>query len=181
MLLLGHLAKIQGLKGEFLLHAVMDDPDKLAELRGLVLAPPLMDLEHAEPQAPAREVKLRINRWQQERPCVAFEGIPDRTAAEPFKGWALWMPEAQATLDEGESFRHQWIGTEVSAHGEHLGDVIRLDPAPAGYDLVVIHDRRPGRRGTVEIPYIKAWWSLDLTHGKASVEPPECLLDLHKL
>ncbi len=181
MLLLGHLAKVQGLKGEFLLHAVMDDPDKLTELEGLVLAPPHQDLEHTEPTAPAREVKLRIVRWQQERPCVAFEGIPDRTAAEPFKGWALWMPEAQASLNEGESFRHQWIGAEITAHGAPLGEVIRLDPSPTGYDLVVIHDRRPGRRGTVEIPYIKAWWSLDLAHRKASVEPPEGLLDLHTL
>ena len=181
MMLLGHLAKVQGLKGEFLLHAVMDEPDKLAELSGLVLAPPRMDLEHGEPEAPAREVKLRVVRWQQQRPCVAFEGIPDRTAAEPFKGWALWMPESQASLSEGESFRHQWIGTEVSADGAPLGEVMRLDPAPAGYDLVVIRDRRPGRRGTVEIPYIKAWWSLDLANGKATVEPPEGLLDLHKL
>lgn len=181
MMLLGQLAKVQGLKGEFLLHAVMDEPDKLAELQGLVLAPPSMDLEHAEPEAPARAVKLRVVRWQQQRPCVAFEGIPDRTAAEPFKGWALWMPESQATLEQGESFRHQWIGTEVSAHGALLGEVVRLDPTPMGYDLVVIHDRRPGHRGTLDIPYIKAWWSLDLANGKAAVNPPEGLLDLHTL
>ena len=181
MLLLGQLAKVQGLKGEFLLHALMDNPDKLADLHGLVLAPPQMDLEHGDPVPPAREVRLRVVRWQQQRPCVAFEGIPDRTAAEAFKGWALWMPESEATLDEGESFRHQWIGMEVSAHGAPLGEVIRLDPTPMGYDLVVVHDRRPGHRGTVDIPYIKAWWELDLANRKASVEPPEGLLDLHEL
>lgn len=181
MLLLGHLAKVQGLKGEFLFHAVMDDPDRLADLQGLVLAPPAMDLEHGEPQAPALAVKLRLFRWHQERPCLALEGIPDRTAAEAFKGWALWMPESEASLDEGESFRHQWFGVEVSAHGAPLGEVLRLDPTPMGYDLVVVRDRRPGRRGTVEIPYIKAWWTLDLAHGKAAVEPPEGLLDLHSL
>lgn len=180
MLLLGQLAKIQGLKGEFLFHALMDDPDKLEGLEGLMLAPPAMNLEHAEAETPARAVKLRIFRWHQDRPCVAFEGIADRTAAEAYKGWALWMPESQAALDAGESFRHQWIGTEVSAHGALLGEVMRLDPTPMGYDLIVIRDRRPGRRGTVEIPYIKAWWTLDLANGKASVEPPEGLLDLHK-
>lgn len=181
MLLLGQLAKIQGLKGEFLFHPVMDDPDRLEGLEGLILAPPTMNLEHAEAAAPALPVKLRIFRWHQDRPCVAFDGITDRTAAEAFKGWALWMPESQAALGEGESFRHQWIGTEVSAHGALLGEVMRLDPTPMGYDLVVIRDRRPGRRGTVEIPYIKAWWTLDLAHGKAAVEAPEGLLDLHKL
>ncbi|HET8715198.1 MAG TPA: hypothetical protein VFM16_05200, partial [Holophagaceae bacterium] len=150
MLLLGHLAKVQGLKGEFLFHAVMDDPDRLASLQGLVLAPPSMDLERGEPQAPARAAALRLFRWHQERPCVAFEGIPDRTAAEAYKGWALWMPESEAVLEEGESFRHQWIGAEVTAHGAPLGPVMRLDPTSMGYDLVVIRDRRPGRRGTVE-------------------------------
>lgn len=40
MLLLGQLAKIQGLKGEFLFHPVMDDPDRLEGVEGLVLAPP---------------------------------------------------------------------------------------------------------------------------------------------
>lgn len=181
MLLLGQLAKIQGLKGEFLFHAVMDNPDRLEGIEGLVLAPPQVDLEHGEPAPPARPVKLRLFRWHQERPCVAFEGISDRTAAEAYKGWALWMPESEAALDEGESFRHQWIGVEVDAHGAPLGEVMRLDPTPMGYDLVVVCDRRPGRRGTVEIPYIKAWWTLDLANGKAAVEPPEGLLDLHKL
>ena len=181
MLLLGQLAKIQGLKGEFLFHAVMDEPERMEGMEGLVLAPPAMDLEHGEPIAPARQVKLRLFRWHQDRPCVAFEGIPDRNTAEPLKGWVLWMPESQASLDEGESFRHQWIGAEITAHGAPLGEVMRLDPTPMGYDLVVVRDRRPGRRGTVEIPYIKAWWSLDLANGKAAVEPPEGLLDLHQL
>ena len=51
MLLLAHLAKIQGLKGEFLLHEVMDKPEKLQELPGLVLAPPEMVLDHTETAA----------------------------------------------------------------------------------------------------------------------------------
>ena len=54
MLLLAHLAKIQGLRGEFLLHELMDDPAKLPGLEGLVLAPPSLDLEPlAGPVAPA--------------------------------------------------------------------------------------------------------------------------------
>ena len=54
MLLLGHLAKIQGLKGEFLLHELMDDPEKLAELDSLVLAPPSLDLEGRPSRPPRR-------------------------------------------------------------------------------------------------------------------------------
>jgi 16S rRNA processing protein RimM len=181
MLLLGHLAKVQGLKGEFLLHALMDEPAKLETAQGLVLAPPALSLEHADPAAlpaPARPVSLRLFRWHQERPCVAFEGVPDRTAAEALKGWALWMPEALGDLAEGESFRHQWPGCEVFVGEAHLGEVLRLDPSPMGYDMVIVKDRRPGRTGARQIPYIKAWWTLDLENRRLVVDPPPGLLEL---
>ncbi len=114
MLLLGHLAKVQGLKGEFLFHALMDEPERLEGLQGLVLAPPDQDLAPTpEAAASSRVVTLRAFRWHQDRPCLAFAEIPDRTAAEPYKGWALWMPEDLAALPAGESYRHDWIGPEV--------------------------------------------------------------------
>ncbi len=180
MLLLAHLAKIQGLRGEFLLHELMDDPAKLPGLEGLVLAPPSLDLEPlAEPVAPARPVRLRSFRFHQDRACVAFEELPDRTAAEPFKGWALWMPEGQrANLEEGESFRHQWIGCEVFIKGQKVGEVMRLEPSPADYDMVIMRDLRPGRTGIREIPYIKAWFQLDLPGRRIELDPPVGLLDL---
>jgi len=181
MLLAGHLAKIQGLKGEFLFHSVMDEPERLEGLQGLVLAPPQLNLEHTEVAAPARAASLRSFRWHQERPCVAFSGIPDRTAAEAFKGWALWMPESAATLEEGESFRHQWIGCEVFIAGKKVGEVVRLDPGPAGYDMVVMRDLRPGRTGQRDIPYIKAWWTLDLPNRRMDLDPPEGLLDVNQV
>ncbi|MCM2249168.1 MAG: hypothetical protein NDI58_01095 [Geothrix sp.] len=179
MLLAGHLAKIQGLKGEFLFHAVMDEPEKLDGMQGLVLAPPQQDLEHGEAAPPARPVALRAFRWHQDRPCLAFADVPDRTAAEPLKGWALWMPEAAADLPEGESFRHQWIGCEVFIAGRKVGEVLRLDPGPAGYDMVVMRDLRPGRTGQRDIPYIKAWWTLDLPNRRLDLDPPEGLLDVN--
>jgi len=181
VLLAGHLAKVQGLKGEFLFHSVMDAPEHLEGMKGLVLAPPHQDLEHAEAAPPAREVSLRKFRWHQERPCLAFTDVPDRTAAEPLKGWALWMPEAAATLDEGESFRHQWIGCEVFIAGRKVGEVLRLDPGPAGYDMVIMRDLRPGRTGQRDIPYIKAWWTLDLPNRRLDLDPPAGLLDVNQV
>ena len=181
MLLVGHLAKIQGLKGEFLFHAVMDNPERLEGMAGLILAPPQQDLERAEALPPARAVSLRLFRWHQERPCLAFVDVPDRTAAEALKGWALLMPEAEATLEEGESFRHQWIGCEVFVADRKVGEVLRLDPAPTGYDMVVMRDLRPGRTGQRDIPYIKAWWTLDLPNRRLDLDPPPGLLDVNLL
>ena len=181
MLLAGHLAKIQGLKGEFLFHAVMDHPERLEGMPGLVLAPPQQDLEQAEVAPPGRSVSLRRFRWHQERPCVAFADVPDRTAAEPLKGWALWMPEAAATLGEGETFRHEWIGCEVFVADRKVGEVLRLETSPAGYDMVVMRDLRPGRTGQHDIPYIKAWWTLDLPNRRLDLDPPEGLLDVNQV
>lgn len=182
MFLLAHLAKIQGLKGEFLLHEIMDEPEKLPRIEGLILAPPDMVLDHTDSApAPARVVKLRAFRWHQDRACVAFDEIPDRTTAEAFKGWALWMPEPQATLEEGESFRHQWIGCDVFVKGEKVGEVLRLDPTSMGYDMVIMRDLRKGRTGQRDIPFIKAWFTLDLPNRRIEVDPPEGLLDLDRL
>jgi 16S rRNA processing protein RimM len=179
MLLLGHLAKIQGLKGEFLMHELMDQPERLTDLAGLVLAPPSLDLENqSEPVAEARPVRVRSFRLHQERACVAFEEIPDRTASEPFKGWALWTTDPLAPLPEGESYRHDWIGCEVFVQGLKVGEVLRLDPTPMGYDMVVLKDTRPGRRGQRDVPYIKAWFQVDLAGKRIDLDPPAGLLDL---
>ena len=179
MFLLAHLAKIQGLKGEFLLHELMDEPGKLPDLQGLVLAPPSMDLEGAtRVEPPAREVRVRSFRFHGDRACLAFEGLPDRTAAEPFKGWALWGPDDQITLPAGESFRHAWVGCQVYVHGALVGEVLRLDPTPMGYDMVVLKDLRPGRTGQRDVPYIKAWFQVDLDGRRLDLDPPPGLLDL---
>jgi 16S rRNA processing protein RimM len=179
MLLLGHLAKVQGLRGEFLFHSLMDEPERLPSLDGLVLAPPSMNLDASlEPGLPARNTKVSLFRWQQDRPCVAFEGIPDRTAAEPFKGWALWMPEALATKAEGESFRHEWVGCDVFIGDRKIGEVAYLSPTPMGYDMVAIRDLRPGRAGLREVPYIKAWWNVDLANKRLDLDGPPGILDL---
>ena len=181
MLLLGHLAKIQGLKGEFLMHELMDDPARLQELEGLVLAPPSLDLEGApEAAPPARPVRVRSFRLHQERACVAFEGSPDRTASEPFRGWALWTTDPLAELPEGESYRHDWPGCEVYVAGIKVGEVVRLDPTPMGYDMVVMRDLRPGRAGSRDIPYIKAWFQVDLAGRRIDLDPPAGLLDLDR-
>jgi 16S rRNA processing protein RimM len=182
VLLAGHLAKVQGLKGEFLFHAVMDNPEDLTGVQGLVLAPPGLDLESAAvATGAARPAKLRAFRWHQDRPCLALEGLLDRTAAEQFKGWLLWMPEDQAHLEAGETFRHDWIGCEVFVGPRKVGEVISLVPTPGGYDMVQMRDLRPGRTGLREIPYIKAWWTLDLPNRRLGLDPPEGLLDLDRL
>lgn len=182
MLRLGHLAKVQGLKGELLLHAETDAPERLPELQGLILAPPEDDYSgSAEAPAGAVKVTVRQFRWHQDRPCLAFAEYPDRTAAESIKGWALWMPDSEAHLGAGETFRHDWVGCDVFVTGEKVGEVLRLESTPGGYDMVILRDARPGRRGQRQVPYVKAWFTLDLPARRIDLDPPEGLLDLDRV
>ena len=89
------------------------------------------------------------------------------------------MPEAAAELGAGQTFRHEWIGCEVFVAGQKVGEVVRLESGPAGYDMVVMRDQRPGRTGNRDIPYIKAWWTLDLPQRRLDLDPPEGLLDVN--
>jgi 16S rRNA processing protein RimM len=91
------------------------------------------------------------------------------------------MPEDQAVLSEGETFRHEWVGCAIFVGGQKIGEVLHLDPTPMGYDMVSMRDLRPRRTGVREIPYIKAWFTLDLPNRRIELDPPEGLLDLDQL
>jgi 16S rRNA processing protein RimM len=73
------------------------------------------------------------------------------------------------------------VGCEVFLGSQKIGEVLRLDPTLMGYDMVLMRDLRPGRAGIREIPYIKAWFNLDLPHRRMEVDPPEGLLDLDQM
>jgi 16S rRNA processing protein RimM len=44
-----------------------------------------------------------------------------------------------------------------------------------------MHDTRPGRRGERDIPYVKAWFQVDLPGRRIDMDPPPGLLDLDTL
>jgi len=181
MFLLGRLAKLQGLKGEFLLDPATESPELIPSNEGLFLAPPSEDLSSsdASPQG-CMAVSVREFRWHKGRPCLAFSQIKDRTASEPYKDWSLWASRWLAELADGESFRRDWVGCRVFAGGEFVGEVAGLEPSPAGYDMVKVKDMRPGRHGLRDVPYIKAWFDLDLANRRIRIDPPDGLLELDR-
>ncbi|MDR2562302.1 MAG: hypothetical protein LBC63_11120 [Holophagales bacterium] len=182
MFLLGRLAKVQGLRGEFLLDSATESPELIPSNDGLFLAPPSVDLSSgdASPQG-CMAVSVREFRWHKGRPCLAFSQIIDRTASEPYKGWGLWASRWQTELADGESFRRDWVGCRVFAGNELVGEVVGLEPSPAGYDMVKVKDMRPGRSGLRDVPYIKAWFDLDLANRRICIDPPDGLLELDKM
>ena len=180
MLLLGYLTKVQGLKGEFLFHGITDNPERLLEISDLLLVPPGIDLECVDAPAPvAKFVQLGSFRFHKNRACIAFKGIQDRTASEPYRNWALWTTGDLPILTNGDSYRHDWVGCCVYVDGIKIGKVECLKPTPMEYDMVVISDMRPGRSGNIEVPYIKTWFKVDFIRRCIEMNPPLGLLDLN--
>ena len=78
--------------------------------------------------------------------------------------------------DPDEFLDHQLIGLRAEAlDGEPLGEVVRIEHAPAS-DLLVL--ARPGG-GQALVPFVKAIVpEVDLAAGRVVLTPPEGLFDL---
>ncbi|MEO3779562.1 ribosome maturation factor RimM [Micromonospora sp. B11E3] len=193
MLIVGRIGKPHGIRGEVTVEVRTDEPEaRFAP--GSVLrtepgaTPPITSSRGAEPAAGAsaqpgiyrvpEELTVESARWHQGRMLVAFEGVLDRNVAEALRGTLLGVDSADvAPPEDPEEFHdHQLVGlTVVTRDGERLGEVARIDHAPAS-DLLVL--RRPEGR-TALIPFVKAIVpEVDLAGGRVVVDPPGGLLDL---
>jgi len=109
---------------------------------------------------------------------VAFQGVPDRNAAEALRG--TWLRVESASVpppaDPDEFHDHQLVGlAAVDPAGEPLGEISGAEHGP-GADRLVL--RRPDGR-TVLVPFVRAIVpEVDLAGGRIVIDPPAGLLDL---
>ncbi|MBQ1028140.1 ribosome maturation factor RimM [Micromonospora sp. C95] len=183
-LIVGRIGKPHGIRGEVTVEVRTDEPETrfapgmvLKTMPGANVAPPAPD----GPGVPFRTpdtLTVESARQHQGRLLVAFDGVLDRDVAEALRGTLLAVDSADVTPPEDpEEFNdHQLVGLAVvTPTGERLGEVARIDHAPAS-DLLVL--RRPEGR-TALIPFVKAIVpEVDLAGGRVVVDPPDGLLDL---
>ncbi|MFG2008283.1 ribosome maturation factor RimM [Micromonospora sp. NPDC048868] len=195
MLVVGRVGKPHGIRGEVTVEVRTDEPEaRFAPGMVLRTMPGVTPrARHTEPGAPQpspaapeqgvafqvpAELVVESARWHQGRMLVAFEGIADRDVAEALRGTLLAVDSADvAAPEDPEEFHdHQLVGLAVvTPAGDRLGEVARIDHAPAS-DLLVL--RRP-EGGTALIPFVKAIVpEVDLAGGRVVVDPPAGLLDL---
>ncbi|WP_433391316.1 ribosome maturation factor RimM [Micromonospora sp. KLBMP9576] len=191
-LIVGRIGKPHGIRGEVTVEVRTDEPEaRFAP--GMVLrtvpgvtppappgdrAPGATAPEGGEPFRVPAELVVESARWHQERMLVVFEGIGDRNVAEVLRGTLVAVDSADVAPpgDPEEFHDHQLVGLAVvGPDGDRLGEVARIDHAPAS-DLLVV--RRPEGR-TALIPFVKAIvLEVDLAGGRVVVDPPAGLLDL---
>lgn len=168
LLTVGRVVRPHGVRGEVVVEVRTDEPEA-RYVPGAVL--------QTGQVAPAA-LTVRSVRPHHGRLIVAFEGVPDRTAAEPLRGTLLQVDSdaVAAPSDPDEFHDHQLIGlAAVDPAGEPLGEVVRIDHAPAA-DLLVLE--RPGGR-TALVPFVAAIVrEVELAGGRVVIDPPPGLFDL---
>jgi 16S rRNA processing protein RimM len=171
-LVVGHLNKAHGTKGEIFIWPLTDHPES-------TFAPGVdLYLGDANGDLPTDPPTLRIEASRAYRRgfLVRFEGVHDRRGMEDLLGrYVSRAMEQLEELEEGETFYHDLLGMEVfTVEGEPIGEVIEIyELKPA--DLLEI--RGPDK--TFMIPYISQMvQSVSVADNRIVLDPPPGLLEV---
>jgi 16S rRNA processing protein RimM len=171
-LVVGHLNKPHGTKGELFVWPLTDHPESVYAPGAFVL---VANAAGDEPDERIGSVRITAVRAFRNGYLVSLEGIMDRTGAEELRGRYLMMPiEELEPLAEGELFYHQLLGMDVvTKDGRRLGEIAEV------YELrpaAMLEVRGPA--GDVMIPYLShIVVEVDAKAGRMVIDPPEGLLE----
>jgi 16S rRNA processing protein RimM len=172
-LVVGHLNKPHGTKGEIFVWPLTDHPGDTF-VPGAILH---LGDETGDSPDPARPgLVVQAARPFRKGFLLRVEGVEDRTAAAALQGRYLLRPAGDlAGLEEGEVFYHQLLGMRVlTVEGEEIGTIVEVyELRPA--DLLEVR----GPRKTHFVPFLKSLVrEVDPEAGTMIIDPPEGLLDL---
>jgi 16S rRNA processing protein RimM len=143
----GRVSRAHGVHGEVRVRPSSDNPDRF--LPGSVLHCRPDRIGVAGPRL-QEQVRLTVDslRGGDGFPIVAFQGVPDRTAAEALRGHILEIPASELPeLDEEEYYPFDLIGLVVRDQtGMGRGTVVDAVESPA-HALLVIKVEGAGDRG----------------------------------
>jgi len=171
-LVVGHVSKPHGNRGELFLQLLTDHPDDLF-VPGVVLRPGDAEGQGPDPRLPALQV-------EEARPfkkgwLISFKGVESRSAADFLRGRYLMAErERLSALAEGEVFYHQLLGMEVvTTQGVRLGEISEVyELLPA--DLLEVRTEQ----GTVLVPFLdRIVQNVDVAGRRLVIDPPDGLLD----
>jgi 16S rRNA processing protein RimM len=172
-LVVGHLNKPHGTKGELFVWPLTDHPESVY-VAGAVLK--VAAEGGQEPHADLAPLRITGVRPFRSGYLVTFAGVRSREDAELLKGrYLLTELESLPPLEGGELFYHQLLGMEVvTREGRLLGEIVEVyELRPA--HLLEVH----GPAGEVMIPFLKdIVVETDPEARRMVIDPPEGLLDL---
>lgn len=174
-IIVGRVRKAHGIRGEVLVEVITDAPDAVfASGRRVFVGTAGGDI------SPSRqELHVRTVRAFNEGLLVGFDEVPERNAAEMWRGRYLLLPaEELPPPDEEEVYLHDLIGMRVElVDGMTVGTVSELYELPQGLALDV-RRAEPRDDETVLILYDdNTIASVDKERRVIVVTPPEGLLE----
>jgi 16S rRNA processing protein RimM len=172
-LVVGHLSKPHGTRGEFVVTSLTDRPDQVFEVgRSFRLS----DGSGNRPEIGLPALVLSDIRQGPKGLLALFEGINERSQAQIVVGRYLLVPYADLPpLPEGELHYHEVLGLRVrTVGGDEVGrvqEVFEMDP----HDLLEV----AGPGGARLIPFNPGIVvEVNREEGTITIDPPEGLLDL---
>lgn len=173
-LVVGHLNKAHGTKGELFVWPLTDHPDAVYEV-GAELR--LGDESGQPTEEPGRHLKVEEVRPFRSGFLVRFQGVESRTQAEFFRGLYLLLDGERAqAAEEGEYFYHELLtAVVVTVAGVEVGrvrEVYELTPAH------MLEVERPDRDPLL-VPLCRPM-VVRVERGplRIVIDPPEGFLDL---
>lgn len=172
-LVVGHLNKVHGTRGEFLVWPLTDHPEGTFA-PGVVLFLGTGEGGGPDPELP----RLRVEgaRPHKRGYLVRFAGVTDRNAAEALRGHYLMRPADEVEPpDEDELFYHELLGMTVELpDGTVVGEIVEVYET-ASADLLEVK----GPERTHMIPFLADLVvEVDLDEARLVVDPPEGLLEV---
>ena len=174
-IIVGRVRKAHGIRGEVVVEAITDAPDAVfAAGRRVFAGNAAGDIATSR-----QELHIRSVRPFNEGMLVGFDEVPERNAAELWRGRYLLLPadEVPAPADD-EVFLHDLIGMRVELiGGQTVGTVEELYELPQGLALDV-RRAEPRDAETVLLLYDdNTIASVDKDSRIIVVTPPEGLLE----
>jgi 16S rRNA processing protein RimM len=174
-IIVGRVRKAHGIRGEVVVETITDAPEAIfasgrrvfAGTAGGDLAPNGLEL-HIRSARPFNEGLL-----------VGFAELPDRTAAELWRGRYLLLPAGELPPpDEEEVYVHELVGMRVELEtGEVVGTVEETYDLPQGL-AIDVRRTEPRDKETVMLAYDeRTVASVDKAERVIVVTPPDGLLE----
>ena len=172
-LIVGHITKAHGTRGELFVNPVTDRPDDVFTPGHQLI----LGNEDGVVDEDGGVITVDTVRSFKRGLLLRLEGVETREAADDVAGRYLLLPtDALPPLDEGELFYHQLLGLLVeTVAGMKVGVVREVYETEPHHLLEVEGD--DGRRRLVPFAE-RIVRSVDAAAGRMVIDPPEGLLDL---
>lgn len=174
-IIVGRVRKAHGIRGEVVVEVITDAPDAVFASGRRVFA----GTADGDISPSRQELHVRTVRPLNEGLLVGFDEVPERNAAEVWRGRYLLLPAAELPPpDENEIYLHDLIGMRVElTDGQNVGTIEEFYELPQGLALD-IRRAEPRDDETVLILYDdNTIASVDKERRVVVVTPPEGLLE----